>query len=185
MTKDPATSVRPGDRPSPTDPTDPTHPTGTADPTDTADPTGTADPADTAAIAARLRLSATRLARRLRQQAGSGLTPSQQSALAAIECNGPLTLGALADHERVSPPTITRVVGILESEGLVTRAPDPTDRRVVHVAVTRKGVKLLADTRRRRTAWLAERIGHLDDDQRRRLADALDVLEELTTGETP
>lgn len=156
MTKDPAIDIRSGDRPN-------------AD----------VDAADDAAMAARLRLSATRLARRLRQQSDSGLTPSQQSALAAIECNGPLTLGALADHERVSPPTVTRVVGILEAEGLVTRAPDPTDRRVVHVAVTRKGVTLLARTRQRRTAWLVEQIGHLDDDQRTRLAAALDVLDEL------
>lgn len=138
---------------------------------------------DTAALAAQLRLSATRLARRLRQESDSGLTPSQQSALAAVECNGPLTLGALAEHERVSPPTITRVVGILEADGLVTRAPDPTDRRVVHVAVTRKGANLLARTRQRRTAWLAERLDRLDADQRARLAAALDVLEELALGD--
>lgn len=166
MTKDPATRTprRPADRATAH------HTTGAA--------------IDDAAMAASLRLSATRLARRLRQQSDSGLTPSQQSALAAIECNGPLTLGALAEHERVSPPTVTRVVGILEADGLVTRAPDPTDRRVVHVAVTRKGATLLARTRQRRNAWLAERIGDLDDDQRRRLADALDVLDRLV-GDPP
>src|SRR4051794_23475019 len=55
---------------------------------------------DDAEIAAQLRLSATRLHRRLRQEAGSGLSPSQGSALAAIGKLGPLTLGALAEHER-------------------------------------------------------------------------------------
>ena len=76
-------------------------------------------------LAARLRLSATRLARRLRQEADAGLTPSQLSALAVIEREGPLTLGALADQEKVAPPSITKVVAKLESIGLVARAVDP------------------------------------------------------------
>ena len=49
-----------------------------------------ADPStDEVAMAARLRLSATRLARRLRQQSDSGLTPTQLSALAAVDRHGP------------------------------------------------------------------------------------------------
>ena len=130
-------------------------------------------------IAARLRLSATRLARRLRQESGAGLSPSQQSALAVIANHGPLTLGALAEHERVAPPSITKVVSKLESDGLVTRAPDPTDRRVCRVAISPTGEALLEESRRRKTAWLTARISQLDADGQRRLADALDVLDEL------
>jgi DNA-binding MarR family transcriptional regulator len=80
-------------------------------------------------IAASLRLSTTRLARRLRQESDTGLSPSQLSALAVIENHGPLTLGALADHERIAPPSITKVVTKLEADGLVTRTPCPDDRR--------------------------------------------------------
>ena len=130
-------------------------------------------------IAARLRLSATRLARRLRQESGAGLSPSQQSALAVIANHGPLTLGALAEHERVAPPSITKVVSKLECDGLVTRAPDPTDRRVCRVAISPTGEALLEESRRRKTAWLTARISQLDADRQRRLADALDVLDEL------
>ena len=85
-------------------------------------------------MAARLRLSATRLARRLRQEAGTGLTPSQLSALATVHNHGPLTLGSLAEREQVAPPSITKVVAKLEADGLLQRSPDPTDRRVSHVA---------------------------------------------------
>src|ERR1700752_82582 len=84
-------------------------------------------------IATRLRLSATRLARRPRQESGAGLSPSQLSALAVIANHGPLTLGALAEHERVAPPSITKVVTKLECDGLVPRAPDPSDRRICRV----------------------------------------------------
>jgi DNA-binding MarR family transcriptional regulator len=130
-------------------------------------------------IAARLRLSATRLARRLRQESGAGLSPSQQSALSVIANQGPLTLGALAEHERVAPPSITKVVSKLEADGLVIRTPDPADRRICRVAVSADGAALLEESRRRKTAWLTERISELDQEGQRRLADALDVLDEL------
>jgi DNA-binding MarR family transcriptional regulator len=132
-------------------------------------------------MAASLRLSATRLARRLRQESDAGLTPSQLSALASIQNEGPLTLGALADHERIAPPTVTRVVSKLEADGLVQRAPDPGDGRIWRVSTTAKGDALLAELRKRKNAWLAGRLAELDSSQRARLADALDVLDLLAS----
>jgi DNA-binding MarR family transcriptional regulator len=148
----------------------------------TAVPNAHATPAvdDTAAIAARLRLSATRLARQLRQETSAGLTPSQLSALATVERHGPLTLGALADHERVAPPSITKLVAKLEAADLVQRELDGKDRRVAWVSITSAGHRRLSTIRQRKNAWLAGRLAHLDDDQRRRVADALDALDELT-----
>jgi len=136
-------------------------------------------------MAARLRLSATRLARQLRQQAGSGLTLSQLSALATISNRGPLTLGALADHERVAPPSITRVVAKLEEAALVVREVDAVDRRVARVATTAAGEALLAQSRKRKNAWLAARLRDLDEEQRAKLLDALDVLDALTAADSP
>src|SRR4051812_30796462 len=84
-------------------------------------------------VTARLRLSATRLARILRQQADTGLTLTQMSALAAINRTGPLTLGRLASEEHVAPPSITKVVDQLERQGLVERQSDQADGRVRRV----------------------------------------------------
>ncbi len=152
-------------------------------PTTTAPASATpAAPAETSEeIAGRLRLSATRLARKLRQEAQTGLTPSQLSALAAVDRHGPVTLGALADLEQVAPPSVTRVVAKLETDGLLTRRPDPADRRVTKVVVTQKGRNLLGASRRRKTEWLTTRLEDLGDEQRARLADALDTLDALTT----
>jgi DNA-binding MarR family transcriptional regulator len=141
-------------------------------------------PHDVGAMAAHLRISATRLARLLRRQADTGLTPSQLSALTSIERHGPLTLGALAEHERVAPPSITKVVAKLEEKRLVTRRVDAVDRRVAHVASTPAGSALIAEVRQRKDVWLAARLADLDDDQRTRLAAALDVIDELT-GQDP
>lgn len=136
---------------------------------------------DASEAAARLRLSATRLARRLRQEADAGLTPSMLSALAVIEIHGPLTLGTLADIERLAPPSITKVVARLEADGFVVRKTDPDDRRITWVTTSARGAALMAESRRRKTAWLAGRINTLEPDQQRRLAAALDVLELLAT----
>lgn len=140
---------------------------------------------DPSEAAGRLRLSATRLARRLRQEADAGLTPSQLSALAVIERHGPLTLGSLADHERVAPPSVTKVVHKLEADGLVLRTCDPDDRRITWVTPTEQGAALVAEFQRRKTAWLAGRIASLEPDEQRRLAAALDVLDLLTTDDRP
>jgi DNA-binding MarR family transcriptional regulator len=134
-----------------------------------------------AEVAARLRVSATRLARRLRKENAGELTPSQISALVAVSTHGPLTLGELAEHERVAPPSITKAVAKLEADGLVVRQTDPNDRRVSRVSTSPAAEALLAENRHRKTAWLTTRLQQLDAGERARLADALDVLDHLTT----
>jgi DNA-binding MarR family transcriptional regulator len=138
---------------------------------------------DVVDLAARLRLSATRLARQLRQEAGTGLTPSQLSVLASLDRRGALTLGELAECERVAPPSITKVVAKLEEAELIRREPDANDRRVVHVRLTAKGGRLLTSSRQRKNAWLAARLAELPAAERARVADALDVLEHLASGD--
>jgi DNA-binding MarR family transcriptional regulator len=136
-----------------------------------------------AEIAARLRVSATRLARRLRRENAGELTPSQVSALVAISTHGPLTLGELAEHERVAPPSITKAVAKLEADGLVAREADPNDRRVSRVSTTPAAEGLLAENRKRKTAWLTTRIRELDAAEQARLVEALDVLDRLASTE--
>ena len=128
---------------------------------------------------ARLRLAIVRLARRQRQQSGTGLTSSLQSALAVIDVHGPLTLGALAAMEQVSPPTTTRLVAKLEEMGLVTRSPGADDGRVTMVAATEEGSRQLADSRERRDAWLRARLAELPADDVDALIAAVEPLERL------
>jgi len=128
---------------------------------------------------ARFRLAIVRLARKQRQQAGTGLTPSLQSALAMIDVRGPLTLGELAAVEQISPPTITRIVSKLEEMGLVARAVDPHDRRVTRVDVTTQGQRQLAESRERRDVWLRERLDGLAPEDLEVLVAAIEPLERL------
>jgi DNA-binding MarR family transcriptional regulator len=130
-------------------------------------------------VAARLRLAVARLGRQLRQQAGTGLSPSQHSVLASIDVNTTLTLGELAAIEQVAPPTITRIVAKLADDGLVERTVDPIDRRVARVSVTAEGHRRMDLSRHRRNAWLAQRLDELPSGDAERLAAALEVLEAL------
>ena len=126
-----------------------------------------------------LRPTIARLARRLRQQDQTGLGPTMTATLASIAKHDGPTHGELAAIEQVSPPTITAVVDKLEKLGLVTRQADASDRRVTRVHATSAGLEQLDEVRNRRTSWLATQVTALDDDERRRLADAVDVLAKL------
>jgi DNA-binding MarR family transcriptional regulator len=127
-------------------------------------------------LAAVLRVELGRLNRQLRQHGVGGLTPSQLSAMAALDRHGELRLGELARVEAVSPPTLTKVVGGLEAEGYVTRTPDPGDRRSALVALTRKGRAALHRNRGLRTAFLVDRLHRLDAEERRVLVRAVELL---------
>ncbi len=138
--------------------------------------------ADTA-LASTLRLSVMRLARRLRtERVDTSLSLSQLSALATLDRHGPLTPGELAAHERVQPPSVTRLAGALETAGLVTRAEHPSDRRQVLLALSPAGSALLGEDRRRRDAWLAQRLRALDPADLAVLRQAAGVLDRLATG---
>src|SRR3954447_12576625 len=131
-------------------------------------------------VAARLRLVVARLARQLRQHAAGGLTPSQISALFTIDHAGPLRLGELAVLEGVAPPTITRVVGALVDNGMVARTGDPDDARSARVASTESGHETVMGIRAERTALLAQRLGPLTAEQRKKLPTAVRLLELLS-----
>jgi DNA-binding MarR family transcriptional regulator len=132
------------------------------------------------ALASTLRLSVMRLARRLRaQRADTMLSISQLAALATLDLHGPLTPGELAAHEKISPPSMTRLLGALEHGGLVERTPHPTDRRQVVLAASAAGRALLKEDRRRRDVWLAQRLRDLAPEELVVLQQAAGILDRL------
>jgi DNA-binding MarR family transcriptional regulator len=138
---------------------------------------------DLSGLAARLRLVITRTARRLRQQAGADLGPSQAAALATVERHGPLTPSELAEIERIQRPTATRIVGRLEETGLVERLPDPADRRSFTVSATAEGRALMRKLRTRKNAYLARRLRGVSEEDLQTLERAAEILEDLLESE--
>jgi DNA-binding MarR family transcriptional regulator len=130
-------------------------------------------------VASRLRLAVTRTARRLRQEAGSDLSPSQASALATIDRRGPLTPSELAECERVKRPTATRVGARLLEAGLIERSGDPADGRVTLLSTTPEGRALMRRLRGRKNAFLARRFRDLPPEDLAALERAAGVLETM------
>lgn len=89
-------------------------------------------------VAARLHRS--RMGERLN---ALGLFPGQEQALKALQ-PAPMTMGELAALLRVKPPTVSKTIGRLSLQGLVTREGGGRDGRLVQVALTESGQKTAA-----------------------------------------
>jgi DNA-binding MarR family transcriptional regulator len=125
-----------------------------------------------------LRLGVMRLSRRLRRERDpADLTLSQLAVLGTLSRNGPCTLRRLADEEKVSAPSMTRIVNHLVVAGLATRTAHGSDGRQVVIAMTEPAVQLLESYGRQRDLWLAERFNALDPEQQALLRRALPLLE--------
>lgn len=136
---------------------------------------------DPVAVANELRPVLLKLSRRLRQEVHArGVTSSEVSLLIQIAKRPGIGIGELAELERVSAPRISKAVQKLLVGGLVYRHQDtPEDRRRVGVDITARGRQVLDSVRKRRTAWLAERLEGLEPDDLATLEAALAPLARL------
>lgn len=131
-------------------------------------------------LASELRISVMRLARRLRlERADDGMTLNQLAVMGTLERHGSMSIGELAAHEKVRPPSMTRTVACLEEAGHARRVAHTVDRRQVVVELTEQGSQRVLADRRRRDAWLAQRIKELSKDEREMLRAAAPVLDRL------
>ncbi|MCP2322885.1 DNA-binding MarR family transcriptional regulator [Hamadaea flava] len=106
------------------------------------------------------------------------ISPSQWRALATLHRHGELRLSSLADHLRIAPRSTTEVVDDLESRGLVSRQPDPTDRRAVLVTLTDAGKAVADGVDRARQAEGERLFSALDPTDRADLARVLRKLQD-------
>ena len=137
------------------------------------------------ALASDLRVVIGQLVRRLRAERRD-LSLAQVTVLGRLDRVGPCGVSDLAAGERVRPQSMASTVAALQAGGLVSRAPDPGDRRRVLIALTPAGREALAVDRRRREGWLADAIrGDLSPKEQRALADAAVLLARIAeSGDT-
>ena len=107
------------------------------------------------------------------------LSASSIAALGTIIDRGPIRLRELADHEGVTPATLSRIVAALEGEGFARRRTDPEDRRSAFLEATDAGRAIMVRVRSDRADALSGRLSRLTPAQARTLAAAVPVLEVL------
>lgn len=134
-----------------------------------------------AGLASELRTSVMRLRRRLagERHPDNPLSMGQMAVLGALYRNGDQTVGELAAHERVQPPSMTRTVTCLADGGFVARRPHESDGRQVVVALTDEGRAVLMADRARRDEWLTRRLAALTAAERDVLRKATPILQRL------
>lgn len=138
-----------------------------------------------AGLASELRLSVMRLRRRLagERDPDNALSMGAMAVLGCLYRNGDRTVGELAAHERIQPPSMTRIVSGLVEGGFVTRRAHETDGRQVVVSLSDRGRTTLLADRARRDAWLAQRLGGLTTEERDTLRRAAPLLERLANSD--
>jgi len=129
---------------------------------------------------AALRAAVLVLARRLRQQvADDDLSATDIAVLGRIGRCGPMTPGQLARAEHVQPPSMTKVIERLEGRGMLHREPHPTDGRQYLVSRTELAETFVNESRKLRTAWLAQHLAGLSAAEQQTLAAAAPALTKL------
>jgi len=126
-----------------------------------------------------LRVAIVRIQRQLRARTGSDITPSQSSALARIEQDGPLRVGALADLEGTTAATMSRVIDSLADRRLLERVPDPLDGRASLVQLSPAGGALVHELRARYTEALRHALAELTPAERGVIRDTIPVMARL------
>ena len=135
---------------------------------------------DSVELANRLRPVLLMLNRHLRREAhAEGITGGQAALLAQIRHHPGLGVRELAAREGISAPSMTRYLDRLERAELIVRTRAPEDARRIRLALTPKGARVLRSLRRRRTAWLAERLDGLSAAELRAIATAIEPLGRL------
>jgi DNA-binding MarR family transcriptional regulator len=109
----------------------------------------------------------------------SGLSLTSAATLATLERSGPSRLTWLAGREGVTQPAMTQLIARLEDTGLVERAADPADGRVVQVRITADGRAMLAGRRAVRAERVAGLLDRLSPGEREALAAALPAMDAL------
>jgi DNA-binding MarR family transcriptional regulator len=134
---------------------------------------------DPMTIAGRLRPVLLRLARELRREIHSlGVTGGQVSLLSTIEHEPGITASELAERERVSAPGMSGHLVRLEAAKLIERTR-ASDRRRIGLSLTPEGAKVLKSVRKKRNAWLVERLERLEPEERESIEGSIDALEKL------
>ncbi|MCU1478005.1 MAG: MarR family transcriptional regulator [Subtercola sp.] len=135
---------------------------------------------DSGELSAKLRPAIFRVSRRLRnEKADDELSDSQSNILGYMHNRGPTTPGALAAFERVTPPSMNRTINAVVAAGYATRTPSTDDGRKVVISLTEAGRAVVVETRRRRDAWLYQRLAELTPDDRLTLDRAATILRGL------
>ncbi len=114
---------------------------------------------------------------RLRFWDKRGLTMAQLRLMYIVLIDGEQAVGELAEKMSVRPPTVTGLTDRLIRQALIERLNDPADRRVVRVALTKEGRRVLGEIEAASRAYLDAIFSRMGDE---RVEELVGLLDEFT-----
>ena len=120
-----------------------------------------------------------RFARVAGRVAGGGYSLIAWRVLAELEHSGAARISSLAHQQRVAQPSMTGLVQRLESEGWVSRSPDPDDGRATLVSLTPAGQIALDEYRSKAADRVRPHLEALSEFDRATLARAAELMQQL------
>lgn len=82
----------------------------------------------------------------------------------------------VAQHFRIEMPTATDLITKLAKQKLVTRKPDPKDKRLVRLTLTTYGKTLLNEAMEHRSKKISQLLSYLSEEEKEKLLAILSVL---------
>ena len=95
-----------------------------------------------------------------------------------VKREGPISMSAIAQALYYSKQNLTHVVDQLVKEGHVERIPEPSDRRVLNIAITDRGRTFIAENSETLKNRLVEDLSHLSEEDAEQLSKAFKVVKE-------
>ena len=105
-----------------------------------------------------------------------GISMQQAYALTFLHYNEPSKISEICEHMIVSAAAASQMVDRLEKQNLVTRIPEPGDRRVRNVVLTEQGKRIVRQSIEARRSWVKEAPVELNEDQLDQISSALQLL---------
>lgn len=121
-------------------------------------------------------VAAHRLTRLAARVTGSTESPATWRTLSVLQTTGPLRLGELASHSRVSQPTMTKLVRNLVEAEWVKRIADSDDARAWQIAITAKGADALQNWRDELSSALVPMFADISDDELAALRRSVEIV---------
>ncbi len=107
------------------------------------------------------------------------LTGSQLELLRLLDRQPGMFVAEAADELGLAANTVSTLVGQLSAMGLVTRTPDPQDRRMARLSLTDRARARIHQWRRRRASTVSAALGRLSAEERARLTEAIPLLRKV------
>jgi DNA-binding MarR family transcriptional regulator len=113
----------------------------------------------------------------------SVISMQQAYVLTYLHYNAPSKISEICEHMMVSAPAVSQMVDRLENQNLVTRIPDPGDRRVRNVVLSDQGERFVLQSIEARRSWVKEVPAQFSEEQLDQISSALQLLISVYRGE--